>query len=382
MSAVRASVAAQHGAVDREVEPHRQREGRPQAFQRREHPLRQGQTRRRGEGGEEQRFHQQLAHDAPAARAERQADGDFGATIRPAGDEQAGDVGAGDEQHEAHGERQHQQEAGHRADRVGRDAEGLLAGYGDAARLVTDVGPLLRVRLAKGGRDGRELRLRLLRGGVGPQPANHGAAAAAASAGARAGHRLDDEEVEIEPAGEPGVARRRDRDDRGGLASQPDRAADDARIPVEPPQPEAMGEDDARRWGVGQRATRQSPRDTREPEDVEVVRADVLGEDAFGLCARGEAEPIDVRDGETGERRRAAREVHRVEVGRAAVARAAEVAGEDRDEAFRRRDRQRLQQETVDRAEDRGVGADADRQRRDRDEREAGGPEEKPGPEP
>ena len=143
-------------------------------------------ARRRGEGGEQQRFDEQLAHEPPAARAERQADGDFGAPIGRAGDEQAGDVGAGDEQHQAHRQREHEQEAGHRPDGVGREAQRLLAGDGDAARPVTDVGPLLRVRLVEAPPRPRvSCACAWAIVASGPQPADDGAAAIAASAGAR-----------------------------------------------------------------------------------------------------------------------------------------------------------------------------------------------------
>ena len=150
----------EHGAVDREVEPHRQRKRRPQPLERGEHPLREREPGAGRDRREQQRFDEQLAHEAPAARAERQPDGDFGAPIGGAGDEQAGDVGAGDEQHQAHRQREHEQEAGHRADGVGREAQRLLAGDGDPARPVTDVGPLLAGTL-RAGRAATAVELRL-----------------------------------------------------------------------------------------------------------------------------------------------------------------------------------------------------------------------------
>ena len=110
-----------------EVEPHRQRDRRPQLLERGEHPLREHEAGRRGHRGEQQRFDQELTHQPPAAGAERQAHGDLGAPVRGAREQQAGDVGAGDEQHEAHREREHEQESGHRPDGVGGKTQRLLA---------------------------------------------------------------------------------------------------------------------------------------------------------------------------------------------------------------------------------------------------------------
>ncbi len=58
---------------------------------------------RRGDQPDQHRFGQQLADDAPARRAERRADRDFAVAHRGARQQQVGDVGARDQQHQRHG---------------------------------------------------------------------------------------------------------------------------------------------------------------------------------------------------------------------------------------------------------------------------------------
>ena len=118
----------------REVEPHRQRERRPQLFERREHPLREREARAAASAARSSASTSSWRTSRPRLAPSDSAHRDFGAPIGRAGDEQAGDVGAGDEQHQPHRQRQHEQEAGDRADGVGRQAQRLLAGDGDAAR--------------------------------------------------------------------------------------------------------------------------------------------------------------------------------------------------------------------------------------------------------
>ena len=75
-----------------------------------------------------QRLDEQLAHEPAAARAERQPHRELLLPIGRAGDEQAGDVGACDQQHQRQPSAQHQEEAGDRPDGVRRQPQGLLSG--------------------------------------------------------------------------------------------------------------------------------------------------------------------------------------------------------------------------------------------------------------
>ncbi len=66
--------------------------------------------------GEQNAFGEQLADDAPAARAHGGPNGEFAFAAGGADQQQIGDVGAGDEQHEAHRSEQDEQGRAHVAD--------------------------------------------------------------------------------------------------------------------------------------------------------------------------------------------------------------------------------------------------------------------------
>ena len=57
-----------------------------------------------------QRFGEELPNDRRARRAERGANADFLRAMRRAVEQQVGDVGAGDEQHEEHGAEHREQQ--------------------------------------------------------------------------------------------------------------------------------------------------------------------------------------------------------------------------------------------------------------------------------
>ena len=80
--------------------------------------VRQQQSDQAAGDGEHQALGQQLADDAPAAGAERGADGDFLLARERAGEEQVGDVGARDEEHEGHRRHEHQERQAHAPDRL------------------------------------------------------------------------------------------------------------------------------------------------------------------------------------------------------------------------------------------------------------------------
>ena len=84
--------------------------------ERRDRPPLEQQAEDRADGRQQQAFGEQLANQAPAAGAERRADGDF--TITPGGarQQEVRDVGAGDEQHDQHRGGEQLQRAPHVAD--------------------------------------------------------------------------------------------------------------------------------------------------------------------------------------------------------------------------------------------------------------------------
>src|SRR6266849_4085203 len=59
--------------------------------------------------GKQQTFHQQLTRDAPAAGADGGSNGHFAFAAGGAGEKQAGNIGAGNQQHESYGAEQDQE---------------------------------------------------------------------------------------------------------------------------------------------------------------------------------------------------------------------------------------------------------------------------------
>ena len=103
---------------------------RRQREERRHAPARDDGT---AEAGGERQHHalgEELADQAAASGADRRAHDDLAAARRGARQQQIGDVGAGDEQHEAHRAEQHEQRLPRRADdglMERRDAHALVA---------------------------------------------------------------------------------------------------------------------------------------------------------------------------------------------------------------------------------------------------------------
>ena len=151
-----------------------------------------------------------------------------------------------------------------------------------------------------------------------------------------------------------------------------DHASDRGRIGTEPPAPEAVAEDDGlpavgRVLGGGEVAA-----DCRlHAEHPEEVRRDPHAADPFGFAVRDQR-----RDPRPDERHVLERVAALAPVEERRVAdvagRSGRAALADRDEPIGIRVRQRAEQHGVEDAEDRGVRADAERQRHERDGREAG----------
>src|SRR6266403_2611452 len=107
--------------------------------------------------GEQQTFHEQLAGDAPAAGADGGSNGHLALATGSTGEEQAGDIGTGDEEDKRDGAKENQQGGAQRAGN-------LIAERHDVDAPVA-LG--IRIFVLKLGGDGGHLGLRLRIGGAG-----------------------------------------------------------------------------------------------------------------------------------------------------------------------------------------------------------------------
>ena len=169
--------------------------------------------------GEQHALDEQLPDDPPPARAERDADGDFARPVGRARQQQVGDVGAGDEQHER--DRAHQRPE-HRLD---LRADDEVEERRDLRRDVL-VAVLVLIRKLRG--DVLHLAAGLLeRGAVGQAAVDHEGSPLARQPEYRRplGHRHPDLALE-----RPFEAVGHHADDRGGNRVDADRFADDRGI--------------------------------------------------------------------------------------------------------------------------------------------------------
>ena len=195
-----------------------------------------------GASARERRHHQafgeQLAHETRAARAKRQADGHLRPAPEAAGQIEIADVRAGQQENQ---QQARANEGEHQTDGLARRAIG---------RRISQRHGQLGLRHGLPVARGQQLQLlaRLL-----PRPARTQAARNSQTAARRlreqarpvSPHRRDRGQVddEIDPFGAKAVeCRRHDADDgRRLLTCQPDRAADDVPVRIEPPAPQRVG---------------------------------------------------------------------------------------------------------------------------------------------
>jgi hypothetical protein len=367
----------QHAQVGRRVEPDGQRERRDEVRrpERREHG-RDGAAER-----EEHALGEELPDDAPPARAEREADRDLAAPPDRAGEEQVRDVHRRDEQHDP---RDREHSGGEAEDvapvRPGADHRAPVR-HRDHPVLV-----LLRVLLGQRAHDGVQRRLRLLarrprreaRHDVEPPRAARLEEVVLRHDGPLHGHR--DEEVAGALEVRAREALRRDADHGERAPVDGHRAPDDARVGAEAlaPQPVAehddrarhgrgvlVGDEEAPERGAHAEHREVVPRDELAP-DGEAGRAAALhhrrrgavGDDALQpACPRAEVEVVRVGA-------RPVAPVADAVLGPLARVHAHELPGP--------LDGERPQEERVDEAEDDGVDADAQGERADGGQREAG----------
>ena len=316
--------------------------------------------------GEQERLGEELPHQPGGAGADGGADRHLAAPADGAGEQEVRDVGAGDEQHEADGADEDPQRTADLADDLlaqRHDAERQLpVGRIDGGMLAAEARrQRVHPRLGRRGRDaGRQARedvvvlARADRRRVGPE-------------------RQRQQQLRLLGAAErrQHVARQREAgrqhaDDAIGDAVHDQRPADGGRIPAVAPQPGAVRQQ-RRAGGAGAILVggEQAAEGGTDAEHRQQVRRHPDRADAFRLAAAGQV--VVAADGErdVGEGAGAAD----VEVlrGREPVlgdAQARRSVPED-DEAIGIGVGQRAEEQRAGDAEDRGVGADAERQRQD-----------------
>jgi hypothetical protein len=327
-----------------------------------------------GDGAQQRQQHalgQQLAQHARAAGPEREPHGDLALPVGGAREQQVRDVRARDQQHEGDRAQQQHQRGAHVAD------HGLVQRLDRHALL----GVRVRVLLGEPRGDRLDVGARLLHVDAGLQAAHHVDAGVVAAVVLAADLVLQSqqrrEDLGVPPAG---VHRLRHHPDhRERVAAQDQRLANHLRIPSEAPLPEAFAQErDAGRAGLLLLGPERAAEDRLLAErrehaggDLPAVHALGLGRRAAGPGARAQDEVRAVEAHDRVEHLVLVAHVLQVRDREAHLGHLLRPLGEE-DQALRLRVRERPQQDRVDYAEDGGVRTDPQRQRRHRDEREAG----------
>ncbi len=359
----------EHGGVDANVGSARDRR-RGQQRRAAGAPGGQGQAGGGAECAQQQTLGEQLADEGPPLGAQRRAHGELAGAAGAGGQQQVGKVGAGDEQDEADGGGEHDQAAAGAGDH-------RLVQRRDLHRLLVVGG---RELLLEPRGDGHEVGARLRDGGGGAEPAD-GADEVSAAVGVGWIECERDEDVGG-PVGilfEVPVAGRQHADHGKGLGVDADLAADHRGGAGETSIPVAVA-DERHLRGAGPVlvVTEEPPQLRLQAERREEAlrhphHADPLGV-ALGPADRGRAdEPVGAH---LTQRAGVAGEVEKV--GRGEIVDLVQVGleADHADQLVGRRVGQRRQQHRTHHAEHRGVGADAQGQRADGDQREAGAGEQ------
>ena len=124
--------------LDPILDRHRQRQ--PDAAEERREQQIERESGGGSENGQQQALGEELADEAPASRADREADGDLLSAAGGARQQHAGDIGAGDQQDEADDDQQHAEERGdgHRLRPSAEPFEARDRSDGDVVRPVRD----------------------------------------------------------------------------------------------------------------------------------------------------------------------------------------------------------------------------------------------------
>ena len=358
----------QHPAVHDELEADREGGRRHQAREHVPAPVRHEHADPAGQQAEDGALGEQLPDQTPTVGAERDAQPDLAAPRDGPRQEQIGHVGAGDEQHQAgHAEQRHQ-------DRF-EERRGPLIGERLDVRAVTRVVVPGLDRDALG--HGVQLLARLAEGPSRAQAADavHELVLPSVQAGEAGQHRHQRHGrvgVELEADDRPAEPRRGHPDHREIVAAELQVPADDRRITREAAPPEGVPEDHHGRAFVLVALRQQAAQRRPHAQHVEVVARRHLGPGALDRPALApQAELPDGRRGDV-ERPRLGAPVAQAGVRQRPRPAALRVRVDGDDPAEVRHGRQRPQHERVHPREHRRVGAEAQPQRDDGDQREAG----------
>jgi hypothetical protein len=336
-------------------------------------PRRQDCSADARDGRHQKAFGEQLLNQAAPARSDREPDGHLAAPQPRAREQQARDVDAGDDEH---ARRRREQHEGGSTDR------GVHPRVADRDRRRAPHRARWRHVVSELRSDRRELGVRLFDGHAVLQARDDAdevlRRGEVLGVGEARGHRRWNPELRL--AAESREAVRQDADDGQRHVIDGHRLADDRGIGREAAAPEPRAEDRDRRGVDG--VFLGAERAAGERRDAE--RAKVLGRDDLAVKMLGIALAAR-RDQRRGERRdvieRARRGLQRLDVRprpakpRPAVTRR-DLGVEEDDETIRIGERQRPQQRAVDDAEHRRGRADAEGERRDRDQRDPAHPDE------
>ena len=330
------------------------------------------QTEQAAGAEEYQAFGYKQPDQPRATGAEGGADGEFAFGGDRAREEQAGDIGAADEERGRDATLNEPEHAANFAD-VALEKSGNAAAE---ARGFPE-GRLIGQSLGVAGLDEIEFALDRFRGDAGFEPRDHVREFGAALVVAALGVGEDKRHPELH-AGRRKIKRLgHHAHDDVRFAVEPDRAADDAGVGAEAVAPERVAEHDGLRGAEdGVFAREHASVGGAGLQRAEERRTGDQADDAFRLRAFGEVEALDVVDRRVGEALdlRAAieeignRDAHIFEAEIAVVVIAV-------NEAVRVRPRVGLQKHRVDDREDRAIGADAERERENRDQAEGGSTE-------
>ena len=305
-------------------------------------------------------FGQQLPDDASAAGADGGSQGNFTLAGRGTHQQQVRDVGAGNEQHEGDGGAENEQR-GPRAP----DKHRLHALETETSSVAERVRELRRV--FRGG----QLQPRL------PLLERH--------ASLETSRRLEEvaliDRVRIELERHPQLRRLSDfgqvergtddADDFVWIAAELNRLPDDVGIAPEPARPQPVAEHgDA---GTSRQiflARKRSTLEQRRAKQLEVVRAHLSGPKLLGDGAAGVVDDVRPIGGRVLNDRRLLPPVRELRRRRDRTALSLPIRAHEEHDVVGLRERQRLQQHRAHDREDRGIGTDAKRQRRDRRGRE------------
>ena len=314
--------------------------------------------------GEKQALGEEQAHEARAGGAERDADRDLVPPRQRPREEKVRDVGAGDEEDEPDGGEEDEDLRARASDEVLAQRDEARAGLVGVAVLAEAAG------------ERAELRLRLRGGDAGGEPRDD-VEVVRAHVGDRIDRRaqgvLGDDEARRRPelAGlREAHALGDDADDGVRLPVEEDGSPDDAGVGVEAAAPGPLGEDDLTA-AVDPRAE-PAAEHRLEADDAEEIAGDDHAVDAHRPLVAGDVEGGVAVSGDSAQRGHAGSPLHDVRARGRVLLAGLDLLVVDRDQPIGVVEGQGPEEHRVHDAEDGGVGSDAERQRDDRDEREAG----------